>query len=219
MSCFEPLLGFRGDIAGHPRPVVARRDHVHADAVRGQLDGQVFHEHFQPHLGDAIGRLAERREEADGGADDDDVPAAARNQVLRHFAAGEHGRGQVRIDRLAPRLGVQPGDRLMPGPGGVVDVEVEMPQSGDGLGDHPHHVLFPADVGLDPQAIDALPAKLSSTAGSGLRLATRQMNAFAGQHGGDALADAASAARDQGFLSTKPRFHVWMSFGELSDCA
>ena len=187
------------------RPDIARADGVAGDAGLGQLQGRDLGQADQAVLGGDVGRLEGRGDQAVRRGDVDDPAPAPRRHARDHRAHGVEGGREVDGQDLVPLGGREALDRRHVLDAGIVDQDVDRTQLAHGLGDHGRDLLGPAHVRAAVRHGDAeLLLQPVAQAGDGRGVAEaveHEVGAGGGQRPGDAQADAAGRAGDDGTLA------------------
>ena len=143
--------------------------------------------------------MARLAEEARGGADEDERPLPVA-ELGEEAAGGEEGRGQIGVERLAPALERELGDRNVLGRPDAGDrgAGVELSR----LGEHPLDVGLLAKIGLDDAAaagsFGALPAAV---------VVDDDLGPLGGEQAHAGGADSAGAAGDEYACALKTCLH------------
>ena len=194
---------------------VPGQDRVDRDAAGRQLDGGGAHETQLAGLARAVSGPARVPGDRPGDRRGEDDPAAAR--ALQRVQAGldrEHRALQVGAEDLVEQVLGHVRQQAVGEDARIGTQHVDTAQPLDGVGRHPPAVLPAGHIGLDERDLRAVRAQFLGGGPGDVRIPAGDQDpgSVAGEHAGDALADAAGAAGYHHGASGERCEHAFGSF-------
>ena len=134
---------------------MSRRQHVHANTERRELQREGFHISLQTRFRGAVGALAVSGAKAHRRADDEHGAVLLRHHQPGHGAAGPDACPQVGVQSAVPCRGSDFCDGLVPGSASIAHEQIEASPASHGCLHHTDRIRFLADIGANSECIAA----------------------------------------------------------------
>ncbi len=186
----------------------ARNDAVHADSVRGKVDGSGMHKGDLSTFGSRVTGVSRIRKKSVAGGSNNDASRFLLLHILGRGFGSQKSAGKIGRDHGVPILFGEIEDRLVDLNGSVGIKNIDLAESLDHLGKTGFDLFLIADIGLEEEGTAALGLDLRHRLIAGFFAAVQNddMLAIASEKQRRVLADSGTSTRDNDYTIAQFRF-------------